>query len=351
MADQLDARKWQVLRAVTRDYILTALPVGSEKITKKYRLNLSPATVRNIMASLEEKGYLEQPHVSSGRIPTDRAFRCYVDALKDPKPLRRDLKELIMTRFPYAVQDVGEVMQETSRILSRVSHYTSVVSAPRFLQTVFERIDLFRLDSSRVLIVLFSPAGVLYHRIIEGLMDFSKQDLEQAADYLNRHIRGLSLSEAREKILKQMESEKEKYRQILDRIWNVSEWILEEDRTEVYIDGQSNILDYPEFSVDIRKMKTLLRALEEKGMLLQLLDKVMEGKGIKVYIGTESQWDEMADCSLIMSNYYQGGVPLGTLGIIGPKRMDYSRVIPLVEFAAQVVGEKLEKMGGFEGRD
>ena len=339
------------MRAVIRDYILTALPVGSEKITKKYRLNLSPATVRNIMASLEERGYLEQPHVSSGRIPTDQAFRCYVDALRDPKPLRRDVKELIVTRFQDAVLDVGEVMQEASRILSRVSRYTSVISAPRFLHTVFERIDLFRLDSSRVLMVLISPSGVLYHRIVDGVRDLSKEDLAKATLYLNRHISGLSLSDARKRIMEQMESEKERYHRILERIWDAGEWILETDRTDVYIDGQSNILDYPEFSEDIRKMKTLLRALEEKEMLLQLLGKAMEGEGIQVYIGTESQWDEMADCSLIMSNYYQGGVPLGTLGIIGPKRMDYSRVIPLVEFAAKVLGQKLEEMGGSVGRD
>jgi heat-inducible transcriptional repressor len=143
-----------------------------------------------------------------------------------------------------------------------------------------------------------------------------------------------------------MEKEKVEYREIVKRLWNASAWAVVPGRAEVYIDGQSNILDYPEFAEDVRKMQTLLRAFEEKGILLQLLTKAMERGGVRVYIGHESQCDEMAECSLIVSNYCRGGVPLGTLGIIGPKRMDYSRVIPLVEFAAKAVGEKLEQIGG-----
>ena len=329
-----------------RDYILSGLPVGSEKITRKYRLNLSPATVRNIMASLERMGYLEQPHVSSGRIPTDRAFRHYVDALIDPKPLDRNVQKFILDRFQYAVLDVGEIMQETSRILSRVSHCAGVVSYPRISETVFDRIEFYRVDPERVLIVLISQTGLLYHRILEEVPGVSQQELKQAADYLNGRIRGLTLSEARKRIMEQMEKDRVQVRRILERFWNASAWDLERERTEVYIDGQNNILDYPEFSEDVRKMRGLLRAFEKKEVLLQLLKKATEGEGTRVYIGQESQWDEMAGCSLIMSNYCRGGVSLGTLGIIGPKRMDYSWVIPLVEFAAKAVGEKLEQIGG-----
>ncbi len=351
MADRLDERKWLVLRAAIRDHILTALPVGSEKLTKRYRLNLSPATVRNIMASLEESGYLEQPHVSSGRVPTDLAFRAYVDSLMDPQPLHRNIREFIVNRYQDVFHDVGEIMQETSRILSRTSRYAGIVSAPNMSQVVFEGIDLFRLDDSRILIVLISTMGVLFHRVIEGVRDLSKKELSQAAEELNHHIKGRSLSEARHRILEQIESEKNQVRRILDRLWNTRTWLLETEQTGLYIDGQSKLLDYPEFAEDIQKMKALLRAFEEKEMLFQLVDKVMEEEGIRVYIGSESEWNEMADCSLIMSSYYKGGTPLGTLGIIGPKRMDYSRVIPLVEFAAKAVGEKLETMGAWRGRD
>ena len=344
MVERLEARTQQVLRAVIRDYILRAQPVGSGKITKKYRLGMSSATARNIMAFLEELGFLTQPHPSSGRIPTDSGFRYYVDALMDPKPLRRDEKEFILNRVKDAPYDVGVIMQETSRILSHISHCTSLVSSPRISQTVFEQIDLIRLDSTRILMVLVSQTGVVYNRVVGDVPGFSQKDLDRAAAYLNRHIKGLPLAEAKHKIMEQMEAEKDQYDRILSRVWNSSRRVLEAEQADVYIDGQSNILDYPEFSEDLQKMKSLLRAFEEKEIMLQLLDMAMEGFGIQVYIGGENQVEEMADCSLIATTYHQRGVPLGTLGLIGPKRMDYSRMIPLVDFTAKAVGEKLEKM-------
>ena len=346
MLERLEARTQQVLRAVIRDYILRAQPVGSGKITKKYRLDMSPATVRSIMACLEDLGFLEQPHPSSGRVPTDSGFRYYVDALMEPKPLHRDEKEFILNRVQDAPHDVGVIMQETSRALSYISHYTSLVSSPRISQTVFERIDLIRLDRSRILMVLVSPTGVVYNRIIGDVRGLSQKDLDHATEYLNRHIKGLPLEEAKEKIVEQMEAEKDQYDRILSRVWNSSRRVLEAEQADVYIDGQSNILDYPEFSEDLQKMKSLLRAFEEKEIMLQLLDMALEGLGIQVYIGGENQVEEMADCSLIATTYHQRGVPLGTLGLIGPKRMDYSRMIPLVDFTAKAVGAKLEEMEG-----
>ena len=344
MMPPLDARKWQVLRAVIREYIVSGLPVASGKITRKYRLNLSPATVRTTMALLEQEGYLEQPHVSAGRIPSDLAFRYYVDVLTDLKPLAQDVQRLILGRFQDAVQDVGEIMQETSRLLSRVSRCAGVVSAPSISHIVFDAIDFHPLEGSRVLVILVSQAGLLYHRIIDGIHGATRKELEQAAGYLNRHIRGRSLAEAREWIMKQLEQEKSEYREILKRFWNVGTWAIDPGRAEVYIDGQSNILDYPEFADDARKMKALLRAFEQKEILLQLLNKAADGGGIRIYIGHESQCDEMSECAFIVSNYCRGGIPLGSLGIIGPKRMDYSRVIPLVQFAAKAVGEKLGRI-------
>jgi heat-inducible transcriptional repressor len=346
MVERLEARTQQVLRAVIRDYILRAQPVGSGKIAKKYRLHMSPATVRNIMGILEDLGFLAQPHPSSGRIPTDRGFRHYVDALMDPKPLPREEKEFILNRFKEAPLDVGVIMQETSRVLSHISRYTSLVSSPRISQTVFERIDLIRLDRTRILMVLVSPTGVVYNRIIGDVGGLSQKDLDRAAEYLNGHIKGLPLAKAKQKIVEQMEADEDQYDQILSRVWDSSRRVLEAEQTDVYIDGQSNILDYPEFSEDLQKMKSLLRAFEEKELMLQLLDMALEGLGIQVYIGGENQVEEMADCSLIAATYHQSGVPLGTLGLIGPKRMDYSRLIPLVDFTAKAVGAKLQEMEG-----
>jgi len=344
MLEPLDEKKWKVLRAVIRDYILTAVPVGSERITKKYRLNLSPATVRNIMGCLEELGLLEQPHVSSGRVPTDLGFRYYVDDIMDPRPLRRDVKQFILSRYQAGCRNVSEIMQETSRILSGISRYTGIVSAPRLSQAVLERIDLIRMDEARIVVVLISHTGVLYNRVIEEREGLSQEELNRIACDLNPQVRGKTLLQVRDRLHRQMKSQQIQLNRILERLIHAAVRSRETDRTEVYIDGQSNIFDYPEFTEDVRKMKTLFGAFEEKEMLLRVLDKAMEGEGIQVYIGLESPLDEMSDCSLIFSRYYRGDIPLGTLGVIGPKRMDYSRVIPLVEFAAKAVGQKLEQL-------
>jgi len=344
MLEPLEDKKWKVLRAVIRDYILTAVPVGSERITRKYRLNISPASVRKIMACLEELGLLEQPHISSGRIPTDLGFRYYVDEIMDPKPLRRDVKALILSRYQGGSRNVAEIMQETSRILSGISRYTGIVSGPRLSQAVLERIDLIRMDDRRILMVLISHTGVLYNRVIEDGHGLTQGELNRVVDDLNPHVQGKTLLDVRERLRLQMTTQQIQIGSLLERWCNAALRGPEPDRTEVYIDGQNHFLDYPEFTEDVRKIKVLFRAFEEKEMLLGVLDNAMEGEGIQVYIGNESRLDEMSDCSLIFSRYYRGGIPLGTLGVIGPKRMDYSRVIPLVEFAAKAVGDKLEQM-------
>ncbi len=344
MLEPLEARQWKVLRALIRDYILTAAPVGSERITRKYRLDLSPATVRKIMGCLEELGLLEQPHASAGRIPTDLGFRYYVDALTDPRPLRRDVREFILSRYRDASQDVADMLKETSRILSGVSRYTGIVAGPRLSQVVLERIELIRMDDRRILVVLISHSGVLYNRVLEDGDELTQAELNRVVDDLNPHVQGRTLLNVREYLRRQMRTQRIQIRSLLERLCNAALRGPESDRSEVYIDGQSNILDYPEFTEDVRKIKALFGAFEEKEMFLRVLDSAMEGEGIQVYIGIESRLDEMSDCSLIFRRYYRGGTPLGTLGVIGPKRMDYSRVIPLVEFAAKTVGEKLERM-------
>lgn len=345
MVGRLQGKTQRVLEAVVRDYIRRARPVGSTKITERYRLDMSPATVRSIMSCLEDLGMLRQPHAASGRVPTDWGLRYYVDSLMDPKPLRKDVKEFILGRFQASPHDVGELLQEASRVLSRVSRYTSVVFAPQFSKTVFERIELLRLDAGRILMVMVSDAGVVYNRVIEEDSGLGQEELNQASGYLNRLIQGLPLEQAKRKVVEELEVERNQYRRILSRIWNLGRRALEAEGADVYVDGQSNILEYPEFADDIRKMKALLRALEEKEILLHVLEIAMEDTGLQVYIGQENRRSEMADCSLITNTYYRSGVPLGTLGVIGPKRMDYSRVIPLLEFTATAVGKQLEKIG------
>jgi len=346
MEDGLADRSRRVLCAVVRDYIHTAHPVGSLRIAKKYRLRMSPATVRNVLADLEEKGFLEQPYTSSGRVPTDQAFRHYVDASLETRALRRAEKQLILEKFQDVPPDVGEILQETSRILSQFSRYPSVVSAPRVSNHIFERIDFVRLDASRVLMIMISQGGVIHNLIIEEEMQLSRRNLNCMADHLSHLMKGLTLAEVKKKVLDQLKAEKDQVDRVMYRIFKGGRKFLEEDvAADVYIDGQSHILEYPEFTEDIEKLKVLWDAFEEKKILLQLLDKAMEVDGIQVYIGAENQLDSMAACSFVASSYCRDGMPLGTIGVIGPKRMDYSRVIPLVQYTALVVGIKLQEIG------
>lgn len=345
MEDRLTERSHRVLHAVVRDYIQTAHPVGSERIARRYRLKMSPASVRSILADLEEKGFLEQPYASSGRLPTDRAFRYYVDTSLEGWPLRRAEREFILEKYQIVAPDVGEILQETSRILSQMSRYPSVVSAPRVSNQIFERIDLVRLDASRILMILMSQGGVIHSRIMGEDVLLTQGDLNRVADHLSRLMKGLSLAEVTKKVLEQLKIEKDKYDRVLHRIYNGGRKFLQEDDADVYIDGQSHILEYPEFVEDMEKLRVLWDAFEEKKLLLQLLDKAMEMEGIHVYIGAESEMVSMADCSVVASSYCRDGMPLGTIGVIGPKRMDYSRVIPLVQYTARVVGSKLQEIG------
>ena len=345
MEDRLADRSHRILCAVVRDYIHTAHPVGSLHIAKKYRLRMSSATVRNILADLEERGFLDQPYSSSGRVPTDQAFRYYVDSAPETRALRRAEKELILGKYQVVPPDVGEILQETSRILSQFSRYPSVVSAPRVSNHIFERADLVRLDASRVLMILISQGGLIFNRIIEEEAQLSQRQLNRMAEHLSRLMKGLTLSEVKKKVLEQWRAEKDQYERVLYRIFSGGRKFLEVDVTDVYIDGQSHILEYPEFTEDIEKLRVLWDAFEEKKMLLQVLDKAMEVEGIQVYIGAENQVDSMSACSFVASSYCRDGLPLGTIGVIGPKRMDYSRVIPLVQYTALVVGSKLQEIG------
>jgi heat-inducible transcriptional repressor len=342
MQERLTKRNRKVLYAVVKDYIHTALPVGSSKIAKKYRLDISPATVRNIMAYLEEIGLLEQPYASAGRVPTDFGFRYYVDMLVEPKPLKRAEKEIIRKKYEEASKDMGEVIRETSRILSHVSKYTSLVMAHSLTQTTFKQIAFVKLDLRRILVILVSSTGIVHNKIIEDGGGLTQEDLNRASNYINTHMQGLPLSVVKRKILEEMESEKTQFDLIRSRILQWSHSALEEELPEIYIDGQSNILDQPEFAEHIEKMKALFKAFEAKGILIRLLDKVMEVQRIQIYIGAESELDEMADCSVVAMCYCRAGIPIGTLGILGPKRMNYSRVIPLVEYTARIVCDVLE---------
>ncbi len=342
MSTALNKRVQKVLELIIMVYIYNAEPGGSRTICKRYGIQLSPATVRNVMADLEDLGFLWQSHTSAGRIPTDKAFRFYVDEILNVQRLNQIEREKIRRKYRISQYDIPEIMRETSRILSGLSHYTGVVLTPKMASTIFKHIQFIRLNIDQILAVFVTSTGAVQNRIIHMENKLSQDELDKISRYLNEMLEGLTLAQVREKILKEMEGERIDYDRLMKQALKLGHRAFSsQEEKELYIDGKMNIFDEPEFA-NIEKMKSLFRAFEEKNLLITLLDKCLAGEGVQITIGSESECIEMEGCSLISSPYGRVDRTLGILGILGPRRMNYSRVIPLVEYTAQLLTEILE---------
>ena len=344
MSENLTERDRRVLQAVIMDYIQTAEPVGSRVVSKKYNIGLSPATIRNVMADLEEMGFLTQPHTSAGRVPTDRAFRFYVDSILEMRKLTRLEKDRIENSLQEENPDLGEVMKRASSLLSLLSKQTGVVLAPRFASNLFRHIEFIRMREKKILVIIVSQTGQVQNKVIESDEELSQDELNRFSNYLNEFMSGLSLSQAKRKIMEEMKKEKVLFDKLMFRALQLSQKALEdEEEGNLYIEGKTNIIQSPEFA-DLDKMRVLLLAFEEKTKIVKLLDKALLAHGIQIFIGAENEFHEMVNCSLVAAPYSRESFTLGTLGVIGPTRMDYSKIIPVVDYTAQILGKILEKL-------
>jgi heat-inducible transcriptional repressor len=338
----LNKRFRKVLELIIMDYICSAEPVGSRTICKRYGIQLSPATVRNVMADLEDLGYLWQPHASAGRIPTDKAFRFYIDEILAVQSLNQTEREKIRREYRISQYDIPEMMRETSRILSGLSNYAGVILTPKMASTIFKHIQFIRLSVDQILAIFVTSTGAVQNRIIQMENNLSQDELDRISRYLNEMLEGLTLAQVRRRILKEMEGERIAYDHLMKQALKLGHRAFNrQEEKELYIDGKMNILDEPEFA-DVEKMKSLFRAFEEKSFLITLLDKCLAGEGVQITIGSESELSEMDGCSLISAPYGRLDRTSGILGILGPRRMNYSRVISLVEYTAQLLTEILE---------
>lgn len=336
MQGALNIRSRQILEAIIEDYICTAEPIGSSAIRSRHGMALSTATIRNVMADLEDMGFLVSPHTSAGRIPTDKAYRFYVDSLLAVGSVDRSEREEIRRRCSVDGRDVDGVFREISQMLSSVSHYMGIVAAPSFNANLFRQIDFIRLGPRRILAVLVSQSGSVQNRIIEFKEDIPADGLLKMANYLNSLLQGLTISEVKRRILEEMKSEKIRYDNLLASALNLSQQAFDENSSELFIEGQSNILDLPEFA-DAQRMKEIFRAMEQKSQLLALLDSCLKAPGVNIFIGSESHLNNMSGMSLITSTYVSGKNTLGVLGVIGPTRMGYGKVIPIVDYTAKML--------------
>lgn len=337
---ELSPRSRQILEAIIEDYIATAEPVGSSAVARRHALTLSSATVRNVMANLEEMGLLTSPHTSAGRIPTEKAYRFYVDTLVGLRQVSREEKKQIIQRCRQSGAGLPDMFKETSRTLSALSNYVGIVVAPSFTSDIFRHFEFIRIAPHRILAILVSTNGLVQNRLVETADDIPETDLVRMGNYLNELMQGLTISQARERILAEMQSEKVQYDSMMLRALRLSEQAVVEGSDEIFVEGQTRILDQPEFN-DAARMKEIFHAFEQKGQLLQLLNRCMTAEGVQIYIGSETPVSRSAGVSLITSRFTTSNNTVGLLGVIGPTRMGYSSVIPIVDYTARLVSRLL----------
>lgn len=339
MSDELGEREKEVLRAIVQEYISTGGPVGSSQLANRPEFDVSPATLRNVMSDLEELGYLEKPHTSAGRIPTDRGYRFFVDSLiRLREPSAKD-KEVIETgiKTENAVEDT---VQDASRVLHFITQHAGVVVTPRPSALAINRLEFIRLKDNRVLAILVGPGGQVHNRPITLDFGITADELVHASNYLNeffdRHPEA-TLEEVRAMLLKEMQAEKAAYDSLFAKTLKLGFAATDVTSSErVVIEGAGSFLEKPEFA-DVDKARALFRALEEKHKLLALLDRVQRAREMQIFIGTESEFSSEGAVSVIASPYGTKERMLGAVGVIGPTRMNYQKVIPLVNFTAQVL--------------
>lgn len=335
--DSERARK--ILAAIIHEYVVSAEPVGSRSLARRQGFDLSSATIRNVMADLTEMGYLSQPHPSAGRVPTGKAFRCYVDSILNVRSLTRQERDRINRSYHPSKLNMIQTLKETCRVLSAASNYLGIVIAPTVGDMRFKHIQFVRLAPFQVLAIFVTTSGIIQNKRLDTDEDFSQEYLDKITRYLGTILSGLTLVEVRERILEEMDKERIAYDRLMERALKLGERALvaTEDR-ELFMEGRVKILDAPEFS-SMEKMRGLLQALEEKGFLLKLLDQSSKTPGVQTIIGAEFDRHDMAECTLVTATYGMPDSPRGTLGVIGPMRMNYSRIISLVGYTAQLLTE------------
>ncbi|CBE69306.1 MAG: heat-inducible transcription repressor HrcA [Candidatus Methylomirabilis oxygeniifera] len=339
-AHELSPRERQILKVIIHDYITSGEPVGSRSIARRHLGHLSPATIRNVMADLEEVGYLSQPHASAGRIPTDSGYRFYVDSLMQHPRLSKVEESRIEQGIRPSRGEAEELVQGVSRILSDLSRYASVVLAPKFAQNTWRRINFVHLNRERILVVLMADSGLVQQKVIAIDELIEQPELDRISNYLNSVLGGVTLHEIRNMIIARMAEERDEFNRLMLRALELSNKTLEGEEGYVCIGGTANIAHQPEFA-DINKMKNIFAAFEEKSKLVKILDQCLTREGLRVIIGRESEVREMRELSLIAAPYKSGDHVVGVLGIVGPKRIAYDRMVALVDCTARLVSKLL----------
>lgn len=341
----LDQRSKKILWAIIESYISHDGPVGSRTVTRKYSFGLSPATIRNTMADLEEMGYITQPYTSAGRIPTEKGYRLYVDSILKRNSLYENHKLLnrLFLKLRTIEKDINNLTKEASKTLSLFSHYVGLATPPKNEDITLRKIEFIQYNKNKINGILITEEGIVRNKIITIDEPLNQKQLDKITNYLNGELSGLTIGEIKSKIIAHLNEEKKVCDTLilnaLDFCRKVIEWEID---TTFYLGEISGTCNLPDFA-NMKQIKQLFKAIEDKHLMVQLLEKMSFCEGVQVFIGSENVISEIRELSMVASTYNDGRRTLGTIGIIGPTRMNYEKVIPIVSLTAKTLTQILSR--------
>jgi heat-inducible transcriptional repressor len=333
----LDIRAQTLLKALVERYIADGQPVGSRALSKISGLDLSPATIRNIMADLEEMGYVASPHTSAGRVPTPRGYRIFVDTLLTVQHIDEHAVE---ARLRLPSQQPQKLIANAAQMLSSLSQFAGVVLSPR-RESVFQQIEFLRLSEKRILLVIVDPRGDVQNRLLLTESDYTPSQLVQSANYINQNYGGLSFDEVRLRLTGELRQLRDDMGRLMQAAVEAGSEAMEDQSDDMVISGERNLLSVSDLSSNMSSLRQMFDMFEQKTGLMQLLDVSSKATGVQIFIGGESHLVPMDEMSVVTAPYEVNGTIVGTLGVIGPTRMAYERVIPIVDITAKLLSNAL----------
>jgi heat-inducible transcriptional repressor len=334
----LDARAQTLLKALVERYIADGQPVGSRALSKISGLELSPATIRNIMADLEEMGYVASPHTSAGRVPTPRGYRIFVDTLLTVQKID---EQSVQSRLSLAAHQPQKTIATAAQMLSSLSQFAGVVMSPR-RESAFQQVEFLRLSEKRILLVIVDPRGEVTNRLLLTDVDYTPSQLQQSANYINQNFAGLSFDEVRQRLTGELRQLRDDMGRLMAAAVEAGSEAMADHSDDVVIAGERNLLA-SDLSANMSSLRQMFDMFEQKTGLMQLLDVSSKASGVQIFIGGESSLVPMEEMSIVTAPYEVNGSIVGTLGVIGPTRMAYERVIPIVDITAKLLSNALSQ--------
>ncbi len=342
--EDLDPRALGLLKALVEQYIREGQPVGSRTLARAFGLSLSAATIRNVMSDLDEMGLVRSPHTSAGRIPTVQGYRLFVDRLLKPQPLgAQETDEIKQQLFAQSSPTANDLLESASQLLSSLTHMAGVVTVPRRDYAALRQIEFLPLSGGRVLAILVVNEREVQNRILNTHRDYSVSELQETANYLNAMFAGRDLVSVRETLLRDMLNARESMDQLMVEALNMAQQVITPSpKADYVLAGETNLMGFQELS-RVETLRALFEAFERKRDLLRLFDNCLGADGVQIFIGEESGYTVLDDCSVVSAPYTVNGQVVGVLGVIGPTRMDYDRVISIVDTTARLLGAALKE--------